>query len=80
MSPLAIEMLLHIHCRREPLDTRGGDAQHDTFQMFLREGLIVEARQDDGARIYHSWWRTTERGAVMVDKLCAVALPKVTWI
>ena len=75
MSPLQIEMLLHIHARCEPYDDRGGNAQREAWAWFWRDGLIKQVAPDEGADLYGRFWHTTERGAAMVAKLCNVPLP-----
>jgi hypothetical protein len=79
MTPLDIEMLLHIHTTPTPYDDRGGSAQRETFNWLLSEGIIHEVT-DGGAELYGAHYRTTERGDCMVIKLCDVPLPTYCWI
>jgi hypothetical protein len=79
MSPLMIEMLLHLHCRRDPYDHRSGQAQIAAFEWFRREQLIEPCSPADGCLLFGVYYRTTDRGAALVDKLCNTPLPVAVW-
>jgi len=78
MNPLVIEMLLFVYCQRETYDDRGGSAQRDALKWLLREGLVEPTI--DGAVVFGVPFRTTERGNVLVYKLCHTVLPVAKWV
>lgn len=72
MSPLKINILLHIYAIAEPLDLRG-QAHHSALDEFLKNNLIEKITAAPG-------YRVTDRGLAMVEALLAVQLPICKWI
>lgn len=72
MSPLKINILLHIYAIVEPLDLRG-QAHHAALNEFLNANLIEKIATAPG-------YRVTDRGLAMVEALMAVQLPICKWV
>lgn len=83
MSPLMIEMFLHIATRLEVYNDRGGNAQAEAMKWFRGNELIRRCERDEeGATVFGVMYRLTDRGHALVEKLCAVPLPQAvtTWV
>ena len=74
MTPSAIEMLLHFHVCPLPHPRRGEPEVAQEIQSFLTNGLI---EKDPGGPCRY---RTTLRGRLHVQQLCAMPWPKPAWI
>jgi len=68
LTPIDIEILLHIHCRPEPYDNRFSPASSAVIERFAQDGLIKPTGSDDV-------WTTTERGTAYVVALCSTPPP-----
>lgn len=66
--PAGIETLLWYHCRCEPIHQSGVHEQYT--EMLLLEEMI---RKDENSG---SGYRTTSKGAFMVEMLCSTPFPK----
>lgn len=76
MTPLEINMLLHIANCRGPLPSAEFQAQQDTIQHFLIEELVTH---DKGEEAADHRMRLTQRGAAMVYALTHLPLPVQAW-
>jgi hypothetical protein len=74
MVPAKIEILIHIHCSPEPWPRKDAPVYQETIKEFVHEGLITASRGRG------SEWRTTERGAAMIQHLTEVKLPVAVWV
>ena len=92
MSPLNINILLHVYAivadyRDMQLNQNHArsEAVRQTFESFIADGLVEKIFDDDTwhqlARCDRpSQYKITEKGAAMVDALCAVRVPICKWV
>lgn len=75
MTPLEINVLLHIHCVAEPIENLGShsSAQRDAVTWFKTEGLIQSDTESGCA------YSLTDRGRAYVQFLMAMPLPVAKW-
>lgn len=77
MTPLEIQLLLHIYGCRSPIENVGAPAQRAALAMFEREEAIK--RDKDDPTNAHGW-KLAARGQAFVDRLLAMHLPEAIWI
>lgn len=72
LSPSDIEVLLHCYSCPSQHPRRHAPAVEEAFEMFEGCGMIVRTDETyEGYRV----WRTTDKGAFFVDKLCNMQEP-----
>jgi len=72
MTPNEIEILIHCHCIASPHPRLGAEAVDEAIAMFLGAGILISV----GA----SYYKTTSRGAALVNLLCQTPLPEQRWV
>lgn len=92
MSPLNIQILLHVHAivadyrdMQVNENHARSEAVRQTFEQFVFQGLIEKIMDD---KAWHgipgnsrsSQYKTTEKGDAMVEALCAVQIPICKWV
>lgn len=70
-TPHNIQFLLHCHCYREPFEAQFSGATEDAIALFCEHGLIKPNGADSRGQSY----KTTEKGAFLVQHLCDTPLP-----
>lgn len=73
VSPLTIQLLLHIHTTCEPIPNHYFPAQVQVILKLLREGIIYRCPTSQ------SGYRTTERGDAWVREVCSTPYPEAVW-
>jgi hypothetical protein len=80
--PLKIAMLLHFYAcldKFAPEATRCSPAYVQFVRELLRDGLIERPGQEARAK-YPGWaYRTTPKGAALVEAICTVPNPVANW-
>lgn len=74
MTPLQIELLLHIYARRGPLNLPM-PVHHEAIEGFKKDRLIEMTEPVTGEHPY----RLTERGEAYVQALLSLPLPVAVW-
>lgn len=76
MTPLEINMLLHVANCRGPIPSMEHQSQQDAIEHFILEGLVED---DNGEEAADHKMRLTQRGAAMVYALTHLPLPVQAW-
>ena len=80
MSPLYIEILLHIHCTPVDWEREHASACAECIGDFLDEGIIRARSAIENENTQHPHkYSTTERGDALVEALCRVPYPTAMW-
>lgn len=69
LTPVSIEILLHIYCRWEPLPRQHAPATLAALKMFERFDVIAVEDRPSG-------YTVTNKGAALVQMLCSSPLPE----
>jgi hypothetical protein len=76
MTPLEIELLLHVYARAGEIENRDAPAVRDALTNFLRDDLIALKQVHEPGR--HPF-EIMPRGEALVGHLCDVPLPVSHW-
>lgn len=76
MTPLEINLLLHVYARAGEIENRDAPAVREALTEFLRSDLIELREVHEPG---HHPFKILPRGQAMVDHLCETPLPVASW-
>jgi hypothetical protein len=78
VSPNDIEVLIHCHCNPTVHPRIDAPAVIEALSKFLKLEMVEVA--NEGAKLEHIYYHTTEKGAKYMEMLCCTPFPIREWI
>ena len=71
--PLALEMLLHYHCKASPFNGEEREPQREILGFFLEQEVLVVDY------VPHARYTVTAKGFALIDHILSLDMPVAEW-